>query len=237
MSSLVFDIETIGENFDDLDEVTQQTIIKWSKKDLTNGEDSSLEAQKKDLGLSPLTGEVIVIGVLDLAKNQGVVYFRPPDGAAKEFKEGSFLFKPTSEQEMLENFWQGAQKYEEFISFNGRAFDVPFLMVRSAVHKIRPTKDLLANRYLNLQPRGAKHIDLQEQLTFYGAMRRKGGLHLWCRSLGIESPKGQGISGEDVGELFRRGKQLEIARYNARDLEATRDLYKIWREYMNFNDR
>ena len=77
------------------------------------------------------------------------------------------------------------------------------MAVRSAVHKIKATKDLMSNRYLNSQKFGATHIDLFDQLTFYGAVRRKGGLHLWCRAFGITSPKAQGVTGDDVANLFK----------------------------------
>ncbi|MDP1629431.1 MAG: ribonuclease H-like domain-containing protein, partial [bacterium] len=122
-----------------------------------------------------------------------------------------------------------------FISFNGRAFDAPFLMIRSAIHRIKPTKDLMSNRYLRSQDFEAKHVDLFDQLTFYGAMRRKGGLHLWCRAFGIKSPKAEGITGDDVGRLFEEKKFKDIARYNAGDLRATRDLYQYWKDYVKID--
>ena len=163
----------------------------------------ALEELKSGLGFSPLTGQIVAIGVLDYDKNQGVVYFQAPGENFKEFQEDNITFKPCAEKEMLENFWKGAEKYNEFITFNGRSFDAPFLAVRSAVHKIKATKDLMSNRYLNSQKFGATHIDLFDQLTFYGASRRKGGLHLWCRAFGITSPKAQGVTGDDVAQLFR----------------------------------
>ena len=148
-------------------------------------------------------------------------------------EEGDVIYKQMTEEEMLIHFWEGVKHYQEFVSFNGRAFDVPFLMVRSAVHRIKPTKNLLTNRYLTSQRAGARHIDLLDQLSFYGAVRRKGNLHLWCRAFGIESPKGQGVTGDDVGRLFAEKKFLDIARYNAGDLRATHDLYEYWRDYIN----
>jgi len=137
-----------------------------------------------------------------------------------------------TEAEMLKAFWEAASKYDEFVSFNGRAFDAPFLAVRSAINKIRPTKDLMSNRYVSSQKFGAVHIDLLDQLTFYGAVRKKGNLHLWSRAFGIESPKAQGITGDDVGRLFKEKKFLDIAKYNVGDLKATRELYKYWVEYI-----
>ncbi|TSC82409.1 MAG: Uncharacterized protein G01um101420_420 [Parcubacteria group bacterium Gr01-1014_20] len=235
MPKLVFDIETIGENFDTLDDTTKESLTRWIKKE-SSGEseyETALEDLKNGLGFSPLTGEIVAIGVLDLEKDQGVVYFSDPSGKAKEAKFNNFSLKPTTEKEMLESFWQGAKNYTEFISFNGRAFDVPFLTVRSAIHKIRPTRDLMEGRYL-YQQRSTRHIDLLDQLTFYGASRRKGNLHLWSRAFSIKSPKSDGVSGDEVGQLFKAGKCLEIAKYNVGDLIATGELYKYWEKFLKF---
>jgi len=234
MSKLIFDIETIGENFDELDSATQEVLTKWIKKDSESEEEyvKALEELKSGLGFSPLTGQIVAIGVLDYDKNQGVVYFQAPGENFKDFQKENITFKPCSEKEMLENFWKGAEKYNEFITFNGRSFDAPFLAVRSAVHKIKTSKDLMSNRYLNSQRFGATHIDLFDQLTFYGAVRRKGGLHLWCRAFGITSPKAQGVTGDDVAQLFKEKKYKEIARYNVGDLNATKELYDYWKNYI-----
>ena len=234
MPKLIVDIETIGENFDELDSATQEVLTKWIKKDSESEEEyvKALEELKSGLGFSPLTGQIVAIGVLDYDKNQGVVYFQAPGENFKEFQEGNITFKPCTEKEMLENFWKGAEKYNEFITFNGRGFDAPFLAVRSAVHKIKVSKDLMSNRYLSSQKFGATHIDLFDQLTFYGATRRKGGLHLWCRAFGITSPKAQGVTGDDVAQLFKEKKYKEIARYNVGDLTATKELYDYWKNYI-----
>ena len=237
MPKLIFDIETIGENFDELDSATRDVLTKWIKKDSESEEEyvKALEELKSGLGFSPLTGQIVAIGVLDYDKNQGVVYFQAPGENFKEFQEENTTFKPCTEKEMLENFWKGAEKYNEFITFNGRGFDAPFLAVRSAVHKIKASKDLMSNRYLSSQKFGAAHIDLFDQLTFYGAVRRKGGLHLWCRAFGITSPKAQGVTGDDVAQLFKEKKYKEIARYNVGDLNATKELYDYWKNYIKIN--
>lgn len=236
MSKLIFDIETIGENFDGLDETTQDILTKWIRKE-SYGDDeyeNALEELKEGLGFSPLTGEIVAIGVLDYEKDKGVVYFQAPDANLAESEENNIKFKPMTEKEMLENFWSGAKNYQEFVSFNGRVFDVPFLMIRSAIHGLRPTKDLMSNRYLNSQKFNNLHIDLLDQLTFYGSVRKKGNLHLWSRAFGIKSPKSEGITGDDVGRLFKEKKFLEIAKYNVGDLKATKELYDYWNNYIRF---
>ncbi len=236
MATLIFDIETIGEDFDALDQTTQEILTRWIKRDAENGEGykALLTDVKEGLGFSPLTGEIVAIGVLDGEKNKGAVYFQSPGDKKGAFDEGAYKYEPLSEKAMLEKFWAITEKYDTFVTFNGRGFDVPFLMVRSAIHGIRPSKNLMANRYLNYQPGNARHIDLLDQLSFYGALRRKGSLHLWARAFGIESPKAQGVSGDDVALLFKEGRYQDIARYNARDLEATLALYKKFEEFLAF---
>ncbi len=235
-AKLIVDIETIGEDFSTLDASTQDVLTRWIKKESGDGDEFAvaLEELKNGLGFSPLTGEIVAIGVLDYYKNEGVVYFQAPGEKIKESSEGGITFKQMSEKEMLVKFWDGAKQYQHFITFNGRGFDMPFLMVRSAIHGIRPTKDLMRGRYLSQHTYDAIHIDLLDQLTFYGAVRRKGGLHLWSRAFGIESPKSGGITGDDVGRLFKEKKFLDIAKYNVGDLRATRELYEKWQTYLNF---
>ena len=234
--ALIFDIETVGEDFDTLDELTKFNLTRWIRREAADDENKynvMLADIKEGLGFSPLTGQIAAIGVFDTLKNQGVVYYQAPAVNSEETREENFTFKPRTEKEMLENFWQGAKAYREFVSFNGRSFDVPFIITRSAVHEIKPAVNLMSNRYLNSQRGAARHIDLFDQLSFYGAVRRRGSLHLYCRAFNIKSPKAGGITGDDVNRLFQEKKYLEIAQYNSWDLIATWELYKIWNEYFN----
>jgi len=230
--ALVFDIETVGESWDSLDETTRENLSWWIRESARDREAYEYEMKelKEGMGLSPLTGYIVAIGVYDTEKEKGAVYFCAPGQKLKESEEDGISYKPMGEKEMLEQFWKVANVCSEFISFNGRSFDAPFILIRSMVHGVKPTKDLMSNRYLSLQ-RGATHIDLMDQLTFYGAARFRGkSLHLFCRALGIESPKGKGVTGDDVAALYANGKYLDIARYNAGDLRATAALYDRWKE-------
>jgi hypothetical protein len=236
MAKLIFDIETIGEDFDAIDEGTQEVLTRWIKKESKNDKEyeTALAYLKDGMGFSPLTGEIVAIGVLDAEKDKGAVYFQAPDVEIVESEEAGVKLKAMPEKEMLENFWNVVGKYTEFVSFNGRGFDVPFLMIRSAIHGIRPSKDLMSNRYLNSQKYDAKHVDLFDQFSFYGSTQRKGSLHLYCRAFGIKSPKEDGVTGDDVNRLFKEKKFLEIAKYNIGDLRATRELYGYWEKYLRF---
>jgi len=236
MATLIFDIETVGEEWGDLDDVTKETLTRWIDRTARNEEEheAGLKDIREGLGFSPLTGEIVAIGLYDLERKLGVVYYqtdsayKDKDGmiyhtvedSSKEYQVGEFILKPRSEKEMLEAFWEGAREYNVFVTFNGRGFDVPFMNLRSAIHNIRPTRDLMDGRYL-YQQKLAHHIDLQDQMTFYGAMHRRPSLHLFCRAFGIESPKAEGVAGDDVAELFQAKKFRDIAEYNVRDVVAT----------------
>lgn len=233
---LIFDIETVGDDFDSFDEATKKELTRWIKRQSQSDEayEAALTDLKAGLGFSPLTGQIITIGVLDYYTGKGVVYFQAPDKKIAAATDGDISYKSMTEAQMLDNFWKGALKYQQFITFNGRQFDVPFLMIRSAVHNLRPTKDLLRNRYLSYQNADALHIDLYDQLNFYGAMGRRGTLHNFSRIFGIDSPKDKGMAGDEVAEYFKKGKYLEIAKYNARDLFATKALFDKWDQYLRF---
>jgi len=89
----------------------------------------------------------------------------------------------------------------------------------------------MPNRY------GDVHIDLFDQLTFYGASRRKFSLDMWCRTFNIKSPKADGITGCEVRELYRSDRHIDIAKYCAGDIRATAELLSIWESYIKAPSR
>ncbi|MFZ2197868.1 MAG: ribonuclease H-like domain-containing protein [Thermodesulfovibrionales bacterium] len=197
--------------------------MKWA-----DSEDEINEV-KESLSFYPLTGEIVSIGMLNPDTGKGAVFFQNNSDPPLAFEEEGIRYEAGNEQEILSKFWQTVKNYSQFITFNGRGFDCPFIMVRSAVHKVKPVRDLLPNRY------GDTHIDLLDQLTFYGASRRKFSLDMWCRTFGIKSPKEGGITGYDVKDLYRNGRGLDIAKYCAGDLRATAELFSVWEKYIRFS--
>jgi len=234
MATLVFDIETVGESWENVDTETKKILTRWI--DRTTRAGTEREAMVRDmyegLGFSPLTGFIVAIGLYDIDRQQGVVYYTGNSDAA-DTVEGNYLYKQRSEEAMLTEFWDGAQQYDTFVTFNGRGFDVPFLIHRSLIKNIAPTKNLMEGRYPS-QQKTCRHVDLQDEMTFYGAMYRRPSLHLFCRAYGITSPK-EGVDGDDVAKLFADKQFRDIALYNARDVTATALLYERWKQYgVNF---
>lgn len=219
MSRIIVDIETSGFDFDLFDKTTQDYLMKYA-----NTEEEEIKVIES-LSFYPLTGEVVAIGMLNPDTDKGVVYFQSTSNDVL-FEEDGILFEGGSEAYILTKFWSVVNKYDNVVTFNGRTFDAPFLIIRSAVHRIKPSRNLIPNRYSD------EHIDLLDRLTFYGSMKRRFNLDTWCRTFGIASPKSEEMNGYMVSDMFKKGNVEEIARYCVKDLRATRDLFFIWEEYI-----
>jgi predicted PolB exonuclease-like 3'-5' exonuclease len=157
------------------------------------------------------------------------VYFKG-DGTYENERIDDFVVKERSEKEILEDFWEGIKGYDVFVTFNGRSFDIPFLLHRSVVCGVQPSHLFAHNRYLTKQSL-PYHVDLMDELTMYGAMNKRPSLHLLLQAYGIESKKGQ-VDGSQVAELFKAGRFDELVRHNIDDVLATTALYEKWKQYL-----
>ena len=223
MATIIFDIETVGETFEALDPTAQEHLLRGAKND------EERDRERASLGFHPVTAQVVTVGMAEEGSEKAAVYYltpgRPPE---KKVAEETEFVAVGTEKQLLELFWARIAKAERFVTFNGRSFDCPFLLVRSAVNGVRPSRNLMPDRY-----RSQAHIDLMEKLTYLGATRRRFSLHMWCRAFGIKSSKEEGVSGADVKDLFAQGRHMDIARYCLRDVLATRELFRVWNAYLN----
>lgn len=221
MSYLIFDIETIGDTWESLDAETQKYLLKYAETE------EEQEVVKTTLGLYPLTGQIVAIGLYDPEKDIKSVYLQAPNSKLEErYEKDGVHYLVGTEAEILEKFWATIRKYTTFVTFNGRSFDCPYILMRSAVHKIKPTKNLIPYRYSDKE-----HIDLFDQLTFYNTTK-KFNLDYFCKRFGIISPKSEGVTGLDVPEMFNKGEYHQIAEYCMRDVVATGELFQIWKDYI-----
>jgi DNA polymerase elongation subunit (family B) len=222
MSVLVFDIETLGRPPDTFDEAQTDYLFR--------GADTEEKRQEEvnRLNLSPLTAEVLAIGMLNPDTGGGKVLFRSDRPEKYRSDDGNIEFVSGDEQTILGSFWNDIRSYDRFVTFNGRTFDCPFLMIRSALFGLRPSRNLVPYRYSSIP-----HCDLLDQLTYYGSTRRFN-LDFYCRTFGIPSPKAEGITGLDLGPLYREGRFREIAAYCIGDVIATAELYRRWKAFLDF---
>lgn len=230
MRRIIFDIETCAYPFETLPESQREYLLRYADKEPDpEKRQMMIDDAVRYTSLYPYTSKCIVIGIYDVEKERSYVYYESESAkGGEEWKseDKKVHYKGLPEKEMLESFWRIAKFIDQFITFNGRNFDVPFLMMRSAMLKVKVSKNLMGYRY------GEEHIDLLEQFTFYGATR-KFNLDFYCQAFGIESPKSKDISGMEVKNLYEAGRIKDIAIYCSKDIYATYQLYKIWEEYLN----
>lgn len=226
-SRVVIDIETAGYPFETLDEQQKDYLLRFADTP------DEVEQEKLKINLYPLTAEVVCIGLMNVDSGHASVLVQAPAGTQPWTSEDeSVRYIPGDERSILTQFWEWIPLYQQMITFNGRAFDAPFLHVRSAILKIAATRNLVPYRY-----DASRHCDLLEQFTFYNATR-KFSLDFFCLGFGIDSPKRHGVNGLDVNAMHREGRFREIAAYNHRDLRATCELFLRWQDYMHVeNDR
>ena len=123
--------------------------------------------------------------------------------------------------EITRLFWLGVEKiYDEasLVTFNGRGFDIPILELmayRYGLTAKRHFKDKFAGRYRF----GTKHIDLQDWLSNYNAIKMAGGLNLLAKILG--KPGKMSTKGDEVYDMFLEGKIKEINDYCVHDVLDT----------------
>jgi DNA polymerase elongation subunit (family B) len=232
MPRLIFDIETTSQPLENFDEVQQEYLLREAER----LPDEAIRSAKRDeivrmFSLWPLTGQVVCIGMLNADTLRGQVLFLAEDHEESP-EAGPVEFVPCADEiDLLAAFWDVAKHYEEIVTFNGRNFDVPFLYLRSAVLNVPISK----RNWLGYRFATEPHCDLAEQLTFYGVGGRDGAarkfnLDFYCKAFGIHSPKAHGITGMDVPRLLSEGKHREIADYCLRDVRATAELYRVWKE-------
>lgn len=112
----------------------------------------------------------------------------------------------------------------EVITYNGRGFDVPVLMTRTALTgEFAPT---IARLHASRRYRMGNHVDLLDVVTAYGAAPKLR-LHLLCSAFGI--PAKLDVHGGDVASLVAAGDWQKVVNYCETDVVATYLASQIWR--------
>jgi 3'-5' exonuclease len=208
------DIETVGQDWETLSPRVQTYLSEASK-----GE-PDVDAAKEKLSLHAATGRIVAIGLWDLDTARGRVLIEGDAPGWATFGEDAEIFRG-AEAALVGEFWNMIAKDSPLVvTFNGRAFDAPYLMLRSAILGVQPSRNLMGPRY-----RLGNHCDLYDVLTFWNASRMRGGLEFWCCQFGLPSSK-NATRGGDVAALYREGRLDEIARYCLDDARVTAHLFE-----------
>ena len=219
-TTIAFDIEVAGFPWEEVDEITRGYLLQRAR------DEREREAVSERTALFPGLGKVIAIGMWNIEAERGLVLL---EGEATDQREWervphSDVFRG-DEGDVLERFWNVVErKRPRLVSFNGRMYDGPILMIRSAQMGLKPSRNLVPNRYQIDQ-----HCDLMDVFSFMGAWRERYSLDYWCRRFDVESPKGS-IDGSQVARAYREGRIDEIGEYCLRDVRATVELYRMWKD-------
>jgi len=218
MKKLVIDIETVGIPWEELDPYVREYLIKGLS-------DGDAEETRRAGGLSPFRGKIVAIGVINIDDGRSCALYEVPGQTEVVYERaGVRTYISGTEKQILERFWSFFENDSRFISFNGRQFDGPFLMIRSAIHGVTAKRDLVGYRY-GFHP----NCDLREALNFFGTTNNrqfKFNLDLACKTFGVETSKGEGMDGRSVETKYLAGRHREIADYCLDDVRATAELYE-----------
>ncbi|MEY3161867.1 MAG: hypothetical protein RIT25_1858 [Planctomycetota bacterium] len=216
--TLVFDIETVpGVDRRELTATVAEALGKWAeKREMEPG---------SAMGLSPWFGKIVSLafaeGETECRTEDVTVLFVPKEEG--ELANCPPWMRPMSEAQLLRTFWSLASRANTVVTFNGKNFDIPFLVTRSLIHGIPARVDL--TKAFALQP----HLDLYEVVA--KTTGGPGKLDVVCWALGVESPKGA-MDGSMVAPAYDRGDYERIAEYNAHDVRATAEVYRKVRDHI-----
>lgn len=212
---VAFDIEVAGLEWEEVDEATRHYLLsRYPDKE-------GVESVQHRLALVRGLGRVVAIAMWNLDTDSGAVLVHGSGNKWEDFDDvpGTKIWRG-NERELLEEFWRLAEDWGTVVTYNGRSYDGPVLMTRSAMLDVVPSRNLAGYRFSIRD-----HCDLMEVLGYFGAARENYSLDYWCRRFGVESPKGK-MDGAMVAQKARSGRYNEIAEYCLRDTRATADLFR-----------
>ena len=123
-----------------------------------------------------------------------------------------------TETEILNAFWPLALGIDRFVGHNVLDFDLPFVMKRSIVHRIKPSRPISFARY-----RSEPVYDTMREWDNWSSGPATS-LDRLAKIFGYETSK-QGIDGSQVYDFWKAGRTQEIYDYCARDVDLTRQIY------------
>jgi len=127
-------------------------------------------------------------------------------------------FRPS---EMVRLFWHGVENlydHASLVTFNGRGFDIPLLELMAFRYGFT-VKRHFRDKWAGRNRFSTKHIDLQDWLSNYNAIRMNGGLNLLAKVLG--KPGKMSTKGDEVYDIFLEGRISDINDYCIHDVLDT----------------
>jgi DNA polymerase elongation subunit (family B) len=157
-------------------------------------------------GLDRSLGQIVCVGLIVL------------DGG----KEREISFVGSDEINILNNIWAELKPMDYLIGHNLLGFDLPFLLARSTIRKVKPTRKFDFRKY------STSAIFDTMQVWANWTMDQYPKLDLLAAVLGLEGKSG---SGNQVAEWVHEEQWERIREYCMQDVRLTRDIYHRMRKY------
>jgi len=230
---IVFDLESYKD-------VEDTNYISWKSNNIQapgNYKDpakiaENIAQQKAELAdkfaLSPLTGKIILIGMLmdklpPLYETDKTSYTTYSVGGTTMHYIG---LSDNDESVLLSKWWDIFSFHNlnspTIVSFNGKKFDLPFILHRSIIKKALVPRRIKMSDYLN-KYRNDPHFDVYN--WFDG-----GSLVEWSYRLGITDSLVR--DGNKIGSWYEAGQMNVIADKNKIDLAQTFSIYQRVRDWL-----
>ncbi len=130
----------------------------------------------------------------------------------------------SAEAGLVREFWSRAERFTgTLVSFNGRRFDIPVLELAALRYGVAAPMHFDEESLARHRYSAARHLDLCDFLTNYGAASLAGGMNLLLKMIGM--PGKRGMDGSKVQEYYEAGRRGEIDRYCRNDVVQTYFLF------------
>lgn len=180
--------------------------------------------------LSPVCSQILCIGVNEIEIPQGGERIDIlGDVGQKATRKWHFIIHP-NEENMLRELHSLIRNNSEYVTFNGRGFDFPFLMFRAAINRVPLALPIYPyngkDRHFDLMV----HLNSVSNLHMLDRSMQYISLKKWIEyfSLPYEKPsiKDGGI---DLEQLLIEDQLETIEKYCRDDVDATTDLWEIFK--------
>lgn len=131
------------------------------------------------------------------------------------------ISKIADEKELLEMFWDYAVQYFYLCNFNLIGFDLPVILRRSLMLKVKPSRLFQVKKYSTEQL-----IDFQDIINHGKPCPKGKGLKNICKWFGIHNPLPD-LNGSMVKDM----DDETLLKYNLNDIYLTQELAKMTLEY------
>ena len=210
MKIITFDLETIADKskIPFLPEVKVNGTLKNQAKIDADIEKKQQEQIDK-MGLVPATAMICVFGYHDGKESHSILL-------EEESAE--------AERDLLIKAWKVLKEAEHYVSFNGISYDVPVLLMRSLLNRVKPSVKISTKKYVI-----ANHTDVRMILGGWDQYA-KGNLDFYSKLLLGRSCK-DGMDGSQVQEFWDMKLGKDIAEYCESDVQVTFEIFDIMSQY------